>query len=385
MQAIIHAQRATKWIFFICGLGISSWAPMVPFAKERLRLNDASLGWLLLLIGAGAIIMMPITGILVHRYGSRIVVLGAALLMSILLPLLIIMHSLIGLAIVLFLFGVAVGTIDVAMNTQAVQVQNLKGVAIMSSFHGLYSVGGLAGSIGLGLLIKAGLSPEAAAVAIAIGILIITVTKYKYLLTPELEKKALQKFSTEPKATANRFSWLKRSVIFLGSMCFITFLAEGALLDWSAVFLRENRNVDEALTGMGYAAFSIAMAVMRLLGDKIVSKFSENVVVFWGSIIAASGMAIAIIMPWLTTTLLGFMLVGVGAANIVPVFFSEAGRIKNLSASIAIPVVTTIGYAGQLAGPALLGFIAFKFSLAAALGFNAFLLSLVAVAYYFKK
>lgn len=385
MQEVIKAQRATKWIFFICGLGISSWAPMVPFAKERLALNDASLGWLLLLIGAGAIIMMPVTGVLVHRLGSRIVVLGAALLMSALLPLLVVMQSLIGLAIVLFLFGMAVGTIDVAMNTQAVQVQNLKGTPIMSSFHGLYSVGGLAGSIGLGLLIKAGLSPVAAAVAIAISILVIAITKYTHLLTPDLEKKALQQFSAVPVKTNSRFSWLTGSVIFLGAMCFITFLAEGALLDWSAVFLRENRHVDEAFTGMGYAAFSIAMAVMRLLGDKIVSKLSEKVVVFWGSIIAASGMAIAILTPWLTTTLLGFMLVGIGAANIVPVFFSEAGRIKNVSASIAIPAVTTIGYAGQLAGPALLGFIAFKFSLTAAFGFNAFLLSLVAVAYYFKK
>ncbi len=385
MQPVIQAQRATKWIFFICGLGISSWAPMVPFAKERLGLNDANLGWLLLLIGAGAIIMMPVAGILVHKRGSRVVILGAALLMSVLLPMLIIMPTVIGLAMSLFFFGVSVGAIDVAMNIQAVQVQNLKGSAIMSSLHGLYSVGGLAGSIGLGLLIKAGLSPGAAAIAIAISIMVIAFTKYTLLLTAETEKKVMQEFTTVQELRYRKFDWLKGSVIFLGSMCFITFLAEGALLDWSAVFLREYRHVDETCTGMGYAAFSIAMAVMRLLGDGIVTRFSEKLVVFWGSIIAACGMMIAIITPWLGTTLLGFMLVGLGAANIVPVFFSEAGRIKNLSPSVAIPAVTTMGYAGQLAGPAMLGFIAYRYSLAAALGFNAFLLSLVAVAYYFKK
>lgn len=96
MQAVIKAQRATKWIFFICGLGISSWAPMVPFAKERLGLNDESLGWLLLLLGAGALVMMPLTGILIHRSGSRVVMLCAALLLSVLLPLLIIIPSLAG-------------------------------------------------------------------------------------------------------------------------------------------------------------------------------------------------------------------------------------------------------------------------------------------------
>ena len=358
---------------------------MVPFVKERLGLNDASLGWLLLLIGAGAIIMMPITGLLVHKLGSRVIMFGAALLMSMILPLLVITQSVASMAIVLFLFGMSVGTIDVAMNTQAVHIQNLKESPIMSSFHGLFSVGGLLGAIGLGLLIKFGFSPVASAIAIAISILVIALAKYKYLLNSEQEKNALQQFSTVQETAGSRFGWLKGSVIFLGSMCFITFLAEGALLDWSAVFLRENRHVDEALTGMGYAAFSIAMAIMRLSGDRIVSRFSEKTVVFWGSIIAAAGMTIAITMPRLITTLLGFMLVGVGAANIVPIFFSEAGRIKNLSPSVSIPAVTTMGYAGQLAGPAILGFIAFRFSLTAALGFNALLLSFVAVAYYIKK
>lgn len=386
MQAVIKAQRATKWIFFICGLGISSWAPMVPFAKERLGLNDESLGWLLLLLGAGALVMMPLTGILIHRSGSRVVMLCAALLLSVLLPLLIIIPSLAGLAIALFFFGAAVGMIDVAMNTQAVQVQNLKGKPIMSSFHGLYSVGGLAGSIGLGLLIKTGLSPVTAAVTIATAMTFIAVTQFKNLLAVKAEKEAQQKFTiTTDTVTAKWFSWLNVSVIFLGAMCFITFLAEGALLDWSAVFLRETRHVDEALTGMGYAAFSIAMAVMRLLGDGIISKLSEKTVVFRGSIIAAAGMALAIISPWLVLTLFGFMLVGIGAANIVPVFFSAAGRLKNIPAAVAIPAVTTMGYAGQLAGPAVLGFIAYRFSLSVALGFTGFLLLLVALAYYLKK
>lgn len=386
MVELARAQAATKWIFFICGLGLSSWAPMVPFAKERLGLDDASLGLLLLLLGAGAIVMMPVSGILVHRIGSKIVILCAAFLMSLLLPLLLIMPTITGLAIILFLFGVGIGTIDVAMNTQAVQVQNLKGKAIMSSFHGLFSVGGLAGSIGLGLLIKAGLQPVVAAFSIAVAVVGISIWQYKFLLDAKTEKAAAQKFSAVADDTVSkRSSWLQGTVIFLGVMSFIVFLAEGALLDWSAVFLAENRNVEDALTGLGYASFSIAMAVMRLVGDGIVSKWNEKLVVFWGSIIAASGFIIAISFPWLITTLLGFMLVGIGAANIVPIFFSQGGRLKNVPASVAIPVITTLGYTGQLAGPAMLGFIASYSSLTVALGFNAVLLVIVATAYSVKK
>lgn len=386
MHELKKAKLATKWMFFICGLGLSSWAPMVPFAKERLQLDDAQLGLLLLLLGAGALIMMPVSGMLVHRVGSKIVTTMAALATSLLLPLLLVMSTVTGLGIVLFLFGVAIGTIDVAMNTQAVQVQNRWGKPIMSSFHGLFSVGGLAGSVGLGLLIKAGLEPVTAAMAIAFTILIICIWQYRYLLDAMVEKQTAAQFNTAATGTGKGAAyWFKGAVIFLGLMSFIVFLAEGALLDWSAVFLAENRNVEEAFTGLGYAAFSVAMAVMRLVGDGIVSKRSEKTVVVWGSLIAAAGLIIAISLPWLLTTLLGFMLVGIGAANIVPIFFSQGGRMKEVPAAVAIPVITTLGYGGQLAGPALIGFIAFRYSLTIALAFNALLLLIVAISFFFKK
>ncbi|WP_449435862.1 hypothetical protein [Pedobacter steynii] len=167
-------------------------------------------------------------------------------------------------------------------------------------------------------------------------------------------------------------------------MCFAVFLAEGSMLDWSAVFLTENRKIDEELAGVGYAAFSIAMATMRLLGDKLVSHLNGPKVVIGGSLIGAAGIFLVILTPWLFTALLGFILLGLGAANIVPVFISEGGRLKNVPASVSIPAITTIGYAGQLAGPAMLGFIAHQYSLPIALGFSGFLLVLVAVFYKMK-
>jgi len=385
-RMMTKARWATQWIFLVCGLGIASWAPMVPYAKERLNLNDADLGLLLLLLGGGAITMMPITGFLTNRFGSRIVILYASLVMAITLPLLLLMDAILAMGITLFIFGSAVGTVDVAMNAHGVQVQNAYNRPIMSSLHGLFSVGGLLGSLGLGFLMKLGLEPVIAAVSISMLLIFIVLTQYVHLFTAILEKKVMKEFLLESHSNnINAFSWLRGSVIFLGLMCFAVFLSEGAMLDWSAVFLLENKGIDAELAGAGYAAFSIAMAAMRLLGDKLVARLDGKRVVVGGSLLAAFGLFIAVLTPWVGSALLGFVMLGLGAANIVPVFFSEGGRLKDVPPTVTIPAITTMGYAGQLAGPAMLGFIAYRFSLPVALGFIGLLLLMVALAYGFKR
>lgn len=382
---IVNARKATSAVFLVCGIGISSWAPMVPYAKERLGLNDSDLGLLLLLLGGGAITMMPVGGMLCHKFGSRIVMFCSGLAIAIFLPLLLIMDTVAGTGIVLFLFGAGIGTIDVAMNAHGVNVQKHYGKPIMSSLHGLYSVGGLLGSLGLGFLITSGMSAITAAVSISVLLIAIMCWNYRFLFNATEEKyhPGIRDPSDVP--GKNPFSWLRRDVLFIGILCFAVFLAEGAMLDWSAVFLKEDRGVEEAWAGSGYAAFSVAMAVVRLLGDSIVAKFNSSMVVFWGGLIAASGFFIAVLLPWIPAALVGFILLGIGAANIVPVFFSEGSNLKNISPAVAIPVITTMGYAGQLAGPALLGFIAFYFSLPVALAFSGLLILLVAIAFVVKK
>ncbi len=354
---IKRARRAVLLIFLVCGIGLSSWAPMVPFAKIRLGLNDADLGVVLLALGAGAIFTMPLSGFLINKYGSRLITLIAAFVIAALLPLLLLTTSSYQLAAALFVFGAGVGSIDVAMNAQAVLVQDRFGSHIMSSFHGLFSVGGLLGSIGLGFLIKAGLSPNIAAMTISALLILITVTQIKHLLP----------HSEEAKMDSTNFVLPKGPVLVLGIMCFIIFLAEGSMLDWSAVFLQFSRDFDPSLSGMGYAAFSVAMAVMRLAGDGIIHKLGPAKVVLYGTLAA--------------TTLFGFVLVGLGAANVVPVFFTAAGRIPGIPPSIALSAVTILGYSGQLAGPALIGIIAEITSLSAALGMVGILLFIVAFGY----
>lgn len=384
---VSKAYLATRLIFLVCGLGMSSWAPMIPLAKDRLALNDANLGLLLLLLGAGAMLMMPTSGWLVSRFGSRIVMAGAGLVMAITLPLLLILSSTAAMAVTLFIFGASIGTIDVAMNAHGVQVQNLFGKPIMSSLHGLFSVGGLFGSLGLGFLIKLGLNPVYAIGSIATLMIVITLTQYKDLFPLDIEKQAIARFSapnTQTTTNNQRFGWLRGPVLFLGMMCFAIFLAEGAILDWSAIYLRDIKAITPEFAGAGYAAFSVAMAVMRLTGDKLVARLNGKTVVVGGSLLGAVGLGVAILSPWVWGAMAGFVLLGLGAANIVPIFFSEAGRLPGISPTVSIPAITTIGYTGLLAGPALLGFIAQQFSLPTAFGFLTVLLLLVALSYGVK-
>ena len=365
------ARNASLLIFLVCGIGLSSWAPMVPFAKINLGLDDAALGLVLLSLGAGAILTMPFTGFFINKFGSRRVMLISAIVIAIILPLLLLTSSAVELAIALFVFGASIGSIDVAMNSHAVLVQDRYGRHIMSSFHGMFSLGGLAGSIGLGFLIKMGLSPTVAAVSISALLVLIAVSQYQNLF-PKAEEKSVDSFS---------FSLPRGPVLALGLMCFVFFLAEGALLDWSAVFLQFNRNFDPSMAGLGYAVFSVAMAIMRLTGDKIVHKIGSSKVVLIGALVSAAGYMLAVMVPWQGAALIGFALVGLGAANVVPVFFTAAGNIPNIPASVSLPAVTTLGYMGQLAGPAMIGFIAEASSLPIALGFVGVLLLIVAFTY----
>lgn len=384
---VLKARLATQLIFLVCGLGMSSWAPMVPFAKDRLALNDANLGLLLLLLGGGSMLMMPISGWLVGRLGSRNIISGAALVMAFTLPLLVILASTTTVALTLFMFGASIGTIDVAMNAHSLQVQNLYGRPIMSSLHGLFSVGGLLGSLGLVFLIKLEFNPVYATLSIATLMILITLTQFQYLFPSQIEQQAIAHFSAvdEKSTTVNqRLGWLDSRVIFLGLMCFAIFLVEGAVLDWSAIFLRDSKGIDAEFAGTGYSAFSIAMATMRLVGDKLVARLKSKTVVVVGSLLGAVGLGTAILSPWIVGALVGFVLLGLGAANIVPVFFSQAGRLPGISPTMSLPAITTLGYTGMLAGPALLGFIAQYSSLSIALGCLVLLLLLVALSYGMK-
>lgn len=353
-------QMSTRIAFLIAGLGMSSWAPLVPFAKERLAVNEATLGVLLLCLGLGSLAAMPITGMLVGRLGCRRVIAVAALVMCVSLVCLTSAMSVMTMALALLFFGAGVGTVDVAMNIQAVIVEKASDRSMMSGFHGFYSLGGILGAAGVSALLWFGLAPFYAIVIMVALILALLAGCISYLL-------AYGSTSRDP-----LFVLPRGRVLLIGCLCFIVFLAEGSVLDWSAVFLTSMRHVDLAQAGLGFAAFSVAMTVARLTGDKIVQALGGKRIILWGGIVAAAGFLLVVLVPFKTAAFIGFVLIGLGASNIVPVLFTAAGNQSIMPVGLAISAVATMGYAGILAGPAIIGFVAQLSSLAFSFGLVAF-------------
>ena len=360
-------QVSTRIAFFIAGFGLAAWAPLVPYAKARAGLDEATLGLLLLCLGAGSILAMPIAGLLATRFGCRKVTIGGTLLICLALPLLATASSIPLLIATLFIFGAGLGGVDSTVNLQAVIVERASGRNMMSGFHGLFSVGGIAGAAGVSALLALGLSPLWA-IAVVIVLILGALAKAAPHLLP---------YGSESSGPA--FAIPHGVVLFIGALCFIVFLAEGAMLDWSAVFLTTEKSMGDAYAGLGYAAFALTMTAGRLFGDTVVKRLGPTRVIVTGGLFAALGMGLATLAPGWEVALLGYALVGVGCSNIVPVLYSAVGKQTVMPEHIAVPAITTLGYAGILAGPAAIGFIAHASSLSAAFLLITALLMAVAI------
>lgn len=346
-------QWCTRAVFLVAGLAMAAWAPLVPFAKARLAIEEGSLGLLLLCLGLGSILAMPITGVLATRFGCRAVMLVSGVVLAFTLPMLAVADTPLTLAITLAVFGASVGTLDVTMNIQAVIVEKDSGRAMMSGFHGLFSLGGIIGAGGLSALLALGLSPLLASISVGILALVVLAASARGLLP----------YGNAEAGDAPPFALPRGFIILIGALCFLVFLGEGAVLDWSAVFLTSQRGIDPAQAGLGYAMFAIAMTGGRLLGDRILGMLGGQRILLLGGLFASAGFALVVLSPVPWIALAGFFLVGVGASNIVPVLFTVAGRQKDMPPSLAIASITTLGYLGILAGPALIGFVAHLSSL----------------------
>lgn len=345
---------ATRLSFFVAGFAMACWAPLIPYAKERLGADAGTFGLFLLCIGIGSIVGMPLTGALVARVGSRPAILAGGLGMSLALPVLAIAVTAPGLAMTLVLFGASLGMIDVAINVHAVQVEQAAPEPLMSGFHGMFSLGGLAGAGGVTALLAAGATPlVAAAVGALIAITALAVAAPRLL-------------RVRPSKSGPMFALPRGVIMLVGALAFAAFLTEGALLDWSALFLTDALGFAVSQAGIGYALFSVAMTVGRLTGDKVVARIGGARVLLWGGLLVVAGFAWLLAVPAAWAALAGFLLIGLGAANLVPVLFSAAGRQEVMPQALAVASITTMGYAGILLGPALIGFAADATSLRAA-------------------
>ena len=359
-------QWTTRIGYFIVGTGVAVWGTLVPYAKQRLALDESVLGMLLLCIGIGSLLSMPFAGALSGRFGCRRIIILSGTVFLLAIPLLATASSPLMLGADLLIYGASAGVMEVALTIQAVFVEQASGRSMMSGFHCLYSFGGIFGAGGMSLLLGL-LSPAHAVLGVCALMFLLLLGSGRFFLP------------YGSKGESAIFAMPRGVVLIIGAAAFVLYLSEGTILDWGALFMTVERGAETSRAGLAFAAFSVTMTLGRLFGDRIVQLLGDAHVLLYGSLCAAIGFGMVIFMPWSWGTLAGFTVVGAGVSNIVPVLFSSIARQKDMPMGLAVSAVTTIGYLGILAGPAIMGFVAHATSLAVVFGITLVLMGLVAL------
>lgn len=336
---------------------LATWAARIPALRDRFDLSEGVLGGVLLAVAAGSVLAFVLSGGLIARFGSARVSAGSTVAFCLALAAVMAAPTLPLLVALLLFFGACIGTMDVAMNAQAVLVEERAGRPLMSTFHALFSLGALVGAALAAVVIGHEVPPEAHSLATAGACLAAALVAFPRLLPDH---------PTEP-TDAPLVALPHPAVWNLGVLAFLGLLAEGAMGDWSALYLRLSLFADEARAVWGFAAFSLTMAVGRFAGDALRARFDAEGLVRASSALAFLGMLL-VLAGGVPVALVGFGLVGLGLSNTVPVLFSAAGRIGGLGPGVGIAGVATAGYFGLLVGPPLIGFLADLTSLRAAMG-----------------
>ena len=356
---------ATRLSFLVAGFGIACWAPLVPFAKQRLAVDDGTLGLLLLCIGIGSVVAMLLTGPLSSRYGSKPVILAGGFGLAVILPVLSVAATPTTVALALLAFGASLGSIDVAMNVHAVEVERAADEPLMSGFHALFSIGGFAGSTLMTFLLSLRVAPLGGTLFCSAIMMAAMALAWPRLMTGAQGERGLL------------FVMPRGIVLLLAGLAAASFLAEGAILGWSALLITDAGLVTATKGGVGYMFFAVAMTAGRLVGDRITARIGDRSTLFWGGTLAIAGFVLLLTAPLAAVAMAGFLLIGLGASNIVPVLFRNAGSQKTMPSALAVGAITTTGYAGILVGPAAIGFVSKAVGLHAAFWMVAALLCLV--------
>jgi predicted MFS family arabinose efflux permease len=355
---LARSRASVGALFFVNGAVIASWVPQIPGVKARHALSDAELGLALLAMAAGAVAALPVAGWLVARLGSRRVSAATAIGLCVALPPPVLSPNVPLLVAALAVLGALNALLDVSMNSQAVEVEHRYGRAIMSSFHALWSMGGLAGAGVAGLAMAWSVAREPLIVATAGASLGVVLAA-----RPGLVGAALGRGGGAP-----AFGRPRRRLMALGGLAFAGLLTEGAMADWSAVYLHDSLGTDPAYAAAGFAAFAGAMSVGRLVGDRAVQRLGPRLVLRVSGAIAAVGLGAGLLAGLPIVAVVGFGAVGLGVANTIPLLFGAAARLPGIPSAAALAAVATTGYLGYLAGPPLIGLLAEATSLPAALG-----------------
>jgi MFS family permease len=343
-----RARLAIFLFYFGQGLGFASWASRIPDIKHHLNLSDAAFGSILLALPVAQLCTMPFSARLVTKYGSKRIITITACLYALALLNLGLANASWQLGAGLFCFGIIGNMANIAVNTQGIEAEKLYTKPIMTTFHAGWSIAGFTGAaIGL-LMINLQLDPFPHFGIVVMLMFLNVILNHRYLLhSNTAASDAKRSFFLKPKGT----------LLQVGIIGFCSMATEGAMFDWSGVYFKDIVQVQHQLVPIGYASFMIMMSLGRFMGDKVIAAIGRRKIIIYSGCIISTGMAIAVLFPYLITATLGFMLVGVGVSSLVPTIYSIAGKNKHVPPGVALAMVSSVSYLGFLMGPPLIGYI----------------------------
>jgi fucose permease len=356
---LARARTATRVQFALLGIVGGAWGVHIPSVKAHFGLGEAMLSTVLLAVAVGALLCLLAAGRVIGRLGARRTAAGSAAVLSLQLALALQWPSLPMLLGAMLVFGAAMSLFDIAINTEGTVLESLGGRAVMSNLHAMFSVGAMAGAALAGVMLRAGVPPAAqlAAIGIAVG------------LGAALAAGSM--LETHPPAPggdgAVHFAWPRGMLLLIGLLIFAGMSAEGVMYDWSVLYLKQEVGMAQDAAAMGYVAFAGAMALSRFAGDALRMRLGERLLLRAGGGLTAASMAVLLLSGDPVVSVAGYALIGAGLAPVVPILFNAAARVPGTSRAAAIAAVSSIGYAGFLIGPPLIGGIAHVASLTAAM------------------
>jgi predicted MFS family arabinose efflux permease len=368
---VVLYRLAVKIVFFINGFVFANWGSRLPRIQELYHADNGTIGLVLLSLSIGAVGAMPFTGWTIIKKGSRKITIVAVLSYCILVPIIPFLSNIFYLAILFFFIGIATGMLDVAMNAQAVMVEQLYKRPIMTSFHALFSIGMMLGAWCGSLFIDLGYD---------LGYHLIIVSAFSLLAVLWANRNLIQdKPETVSTHDGPLFRLPNQALIGIGIITFCGMLAEGAMSDWSVNYMQNIAGASKTLAPVGLSAFATSMTIGRLFGDRIRAFLGDKRMIVLGGLVATTGLVFSLVVPHPYLSIGGFFLVGLGLSSIVPIAYSIAGNAKSLPPGVGLAMVTTVGYAGFLFGPPVIGFISDAFTLQLALWIVAVLLTLMTI------
>lgn len=349
---------AVGTFFFLYGATFASWAARIPTVQGLLDLNEAELGSILFLLPLGSLAVLPLMGTLINRYGSKKVLFWVSLAYALVLYLLSACSTVFQLSLTLFFFGFTGNALNIAVNTQALQLETrVYGRSLMSSFHALWSAGAMTGALLTGWMIRQGYTMETQYMTIVLIMILLYTVMYFFLAEGE-----------KSTAGSGKLRWPTKLLWLLGAICFCCAVCEGAMADWSALYYKQVMKEATSVSTTGYTAFALMMAIGRLAGDRLVDRFGAKTVLLADAILLSSGFIIGVGILHPLAVIAGFGIIGLGVSTIIPIVYTISGKNPDTPPSVSLATVSSIGFSGFLMGPPLIGYMAHAFGLRMALG-----------------